>query len=122
MDTHDLASVAPGMYGENWRKFIHTRHIVIKETKAFEQRYTDGRWYTFKGQQESEEAGSSWNTGEIDVVDTVVRGLLAPPGIQKGGYLCNHWLQGAEKTAKRESKRRTTAGKSERTSSDSSER
>lgn len=36
------------------------------------------------GQQESEEAGSSWNTAEIDVVDAVVRGLLARPGIEKG--------------------------------------
>ncbi|KAL8656896.1 MAG: hypothetical protein Q9226_002466, partial [Calogaya cf. arnoldii] len=48
---------------------------VIKETQAFEQRYTDGEWYTFEGQLESEEAGSSGNTSEIDVVDAVVSGL-----------------------------------------------
>ncbi|KAL8894085.1 MAG: hypothetical protein Q9192_004631 [Flavoplaca navasiana] len=39
------------------------------------------------GQQESKEAGSSWNDAEIEVMDALVRGLLGRPGVGKGDIM-----------------------------------
>ncbi|KAL8649232.1 MAG: hypothetical protein Q9226_005664 [Calogaya cf. arnoldii] len=39
------------------------------------------------GQQESKEAGSSWNNAEIDVIDALVRALLGRQGIEKGDIM-----------------------------------